>query len=225
MKTGFFDLNHILEQHNADKKGGLKKLDKFMGLKSTEKLINSLSCQLWLEDGKSQADNYTPPKKGELEIMANQLVLFNDREFTEIDTSNVLKIKQGKSGGTFTHYVIMSEFLMWLSVDYKILAHRLASSLILGLRDEAGDNFNSMRKALKEKGVKSKYEYINETDMINLLVFGTTEAGQRNLASESQLDLLNKLQKLNTYLIEEGFDKQQRKEKCISYIKLYNLTK
>jgi len=110
---------------------------------------------------------------------------------------------------------------MWLSVDFKVTCLKWLYDNLIEFRDECGDGFKKVNDALfNQKPNTPWFEYSNEAKMINKLVFGSSEKGQRNNATEKQLSLLKALQKADIKLIEQGLDYYDRFEK-LKGLKLY----
>ncbi len=63
------------------------------------------------------------------------------------------------------------------------------------------------------------YHYSNEAKMLNKIVFGKSEKGIREMASEKQLDLIAKIEGHNATLIGIGMNYQERKEKLKLLVK------
>ena len=85
---------------------------------------------------------------------------------------------------------------------------------MIKLRLDSGDSFKEVNLALSEKGDKvAHWTYANEAKMINKLAFGDPSGGQRDSATEEQLELLGRLQKADEKLIREGLDFYERYEK------------
>jgi hypothetical protein len=186
-KTMFFNANDLLDLYNTTT-GSNKRLQDYLDNQNTEET-----------------------KMAVLKEIQNNA---NQREFE----NGVIQTKRGKNGGTWMHPYLFIDFGMWLSADFKVTVIKWFYDNLIQLRNDAGDSFKDVNKALFEKYPnKAQFLYSNEATMINKLVFGTTEAGQRNLATEQQLALLKALQKADIHLIEQGLDYYERYEKLKEY--------
>lgn len=121
-----------------------------------------------------------------------------------IPPDEVFKSRRGKNGGTWMHPYLFTDFLMWLSPEFKYAALRCIHNGIISLRKDCGGFFKEMCQALHERGVTSSLEYKREAKMLNKIVFGVETGKPRDKATEKELDMLNKLQKMDTKLIKEG---------------------
>lgn len=126
----------------------------------------------------------------------------------------IVRTKRGKYGGTWMHPYLFVDFAMWLNVRYKYNVIKWVYDNLIKLRLETGDSFKQVNQALLDCNDKiNHWTYINEAKMINKLAFGDPKGGQRNSATEKQLNLLSQLQKADEKLIREGLDFYERYEK------------
>lgn len=176
-KTQFFNANDLLALHN--KSGKQKKdVDDYLNNKSTKEFIGAL-----VQDQIQNTQN-----SGELENLA-------------------YCSRRGKNGGTWMHPYLFIDFAFWLSPEFKLSCIKWIYDNLIKSRNEAGDTFKEVNQALFDsKPNSAHWIYANEAKMINKLIFGTPERDQRNLASESQLNLLKALQKADIYLIKKRLD-------------------
>lgn len=121
-----------------------------------------------------------------------------------LTTDKVHKARRGKNGGTWMHPYLFIDFAMWLSPEFKVVALRWIHDNLIGKRKDCGGFFKEMCQALHENGVADPLEYKREARMINNIVFGVETGKPRDKATEKELDMLNKLQKMDTKLIKEG---------------------
>lgn len=183
-KTLFLNANDLLGLYNANHKVQ-KHLDRYLTRKDTKSFIEAIV-----------ADFQNTPETGELE--------------------SVLCTKRGKYGGTWMHPYLFMDFAMWLSPEFKLTCVKWIYDNLIEIRHQAGDSFKEVNRALflqNPNKVPPRYEYANEAKMINKIVFGHPDGGQRNKATEVQLKQLSLLQKADIKLIQEGKDYYQRYEK------------
>lgn len=160
--------------------------------------------------------------------LASALIIDLQNNAKERDYENgVIRTKRGKNGGTWFHPYMMIDFGMWLSPEFKITIIRWFYDNVISLRNDCGDSFLEVNKALFDqdpKRVPAHFEYSNEANMINKLTFGTSDKGQRNFATEQQLVLLKALQKSDVQFIKQGLDYHDRYDKLKKVKELYLLT-
>lgn len=126
----------------------------------------------------------------------------------------IVKTKRGKNGGTWMHPYLFIDFAMWLSPEFKVTVLRWVYDNLIKLRIEAGDSFKEVNESLFNDAPNSPpFVYSNEAKMINKLVFGSPDRGQRNDATEEQLATLKALQRADVKLISQGLDYFNRYEK------------
>ncbi|HEX7017401.1 MAG TPA: KilA-N domain-containing protein [Patescibacteria group bacterium] len=177
---------------------------------------------------------------------------FNPSITEWIKTTNAKGIitKRGRYGGTYAHKDIAFEFGTWLSPEFKLLviaefqklkaqeqhqikwdSRRYLSRVNYRLHTDSIKN--DLLPALNLEKSKQPYVYIDEADMLNMIVFGQTAAewrkanleltknnrNQRDYASIEQLVLLANLENLNAHFISEGKTQQERIKLLIKSVK------
>lgn len=190
-QTAFFNANDLLESYNRNSKSA-KAIDAYLRNDSTKRYIEALMNQ----------EDLNTVNSGYLE-------------------NEILLTKRGKNGGTWMHPYLFIDFAMWLSPEFKVKVVKWVYDNLIMLRIESGDGFKEVNQALFETYPNTPpFGYANEAKMINKLVFGSPDAGQRNNATEKQLSLLKALQKADIAMIKEGKDYYDRYEELIK-IKKY----
>lgn len=163
-----------------------------------------------------------------------------------IDATNAIGIisKAGRyGGGTLAHKDIAFNFGMWLSPTFQLyivreyqrlreaennplIEHwdvkRLLSKTNYAIHTDAIKNV--IIPKLNIDGLRQRWEYASEADMLNLVVFGCTakdwekanpslvskNLNIRDTASINQLIVLSNLESINSVMIKEGIDKKNR---------------
>lgn len=185
-KTAFFNATDLMDAYNKQFNEN-KRVQNYLDNEATKRYLIALV----------QAENQNNSKESDLE-------------------NGLLTSRRGKNGGTWMHPYLFIDFAMWLSPEFKVTVIKWVYDNLIKIRNEAGDSFLEVNDALFELKPNSPYYvYANEARMINKLVFGTPESGQRNLATESQLALLKSLQKADTRLIVEGKDYFERYQELL----------
>lgn len=187
--TQFYNANDLLElflkDHNED-----KRIQSFLENQSTKDFMSTI-----IEDI--------------LQNNRNSGYLENKDQEANNDSLTGLAVytKRGKNGGTWMHPYLFMDFAMWLSPEFKLTCIKWLYDNLIKFRNDCGDSFKEVNEALFErKPNAAHWTYVNEANMINKLVFDTIEAGQRNQATEEQLNLLKQLQKADIKLIKDGLD-------------------
>jgi hypothetical protein len=183
-KNQFFNATDLVEAYNL-KTGDLKRIQNYLDNEATKRFMVALA----------QAENDNNSKESNL-------------------NNGLIETKRGKYGGTWMHPYLFIDLAMWLSPEFKVTVIRWVYDNLIKLRNEAGDSFKDVNEALFDKYPSlPPFGYANEAKMINKLVFGNPNAGQRNLATEVQLSMLKSLQKADIKLIQSGLDYYERYEK------------
>lgn len=156
-------------------------------------------------------EDYLRTKNTKGYISAIQADIEKPEDSRELESPQVYYAKRGKNGGTWMHPYLFIDFAMWLSPKFKLTCVKWIYDKLIEVRIDSGDTFKEVNKALfNAKPSMPPYEYSNEAKMINKLAFGKSDGGQRNHATEGQLDMLCKLQKADIALIEKGLDRYDR---------------
>lgn len=195
-KTSMFNANDLLDLFNMTAKKR-KKMENYSRLASADEFKKVLLNDL----------NSTPHKDGELKILTEE---------------DIIKTRTGRvNGGTWMHPYLFIHFAQWLSPEFNLACIKWLYDNLIFNRNQAGDHYLQLTAALKQKyGYSDPFVYQNEARMINKLVFGNTESGQRQIATEAQLDLLNRLQKADIQLLASDADFYQRVAKLQEFKKL-----
>lgn len=149
--------------------------------------------------------------------------------------------KSGRYGGTFAHRDIAFEFASWISPEFKLylitefqrLKKEEGSALKLEWnlqRTLAKVNYHIHTDAIKEHLIppslsveKLNFIYADETDMLNMAMFGMTakqwrdanpkaEGNIRDAATIEQLVVLSNMESINAILIHQGLKQNERLE-------------
>lgn len=190
-KNQFFNATDLIDSYN-NKSGESKRIQNYLDNDSTKRFIIALA----------EAETLNNSNSSDLE-------------------NGLIETKRGKNGGTWMHPYLFIDLAMWLSPEFKVTVIKWVYDNLIKIRNEAGDTFKEVNNALFDsKPNSAPYVYANEARMINKIVFGSQDSGQRNLATEDQLNLLKSLQKADVQLIKEGKDYFERYTE-LSKIKKY----
>ena len=151
-----------------------------------------------------------------------------------------IKSKSGRyGGGTFAHKDIAFEFASWISAEFKVYLikefQRLKEEENERLKLEwnlqrtlSKINYHIHTDAIKENLIppdlsklKQSFVYATEADLLNLALFGKiakdwrdeypdSEGNIRDYANIEQLIVLTNLESLNSVLIKQGLDSEDR---------------
>jgi len=158
----------------------------------------------------------------------------SNTEISRITMEDIVKTKRGnKYGGTWLHNDIVLQFARWLSAHFAV---RLDKWIIKRLKEEeerrrdrlaAKTGYLELSEAVMNDHDPAKgYHYSNEANMINRIVLGMDakkfkEAhGVENLRDSLdafQIKSIEKLQKMNTSLIDLEVEYQDRKDKLSKF--------
>lgn len=206
-KTGMFNATDLLKVFKKNNPRSKKRIDKYLETNSTVEYVNVIKMRL--ESQKSKV-----PAQGELEFTLTKAI---DKD------GDVVQSKSGRvNGGTWMHPYLFIDFAMWLSPEFKYECMKWLHDNLIQFRDQAGESFKEINIALTEEAGHElrQIEYIREAKMINSMVFDNGKGGQRNQATEAQLDLLDKLQKADIKMIKDGHSREVREKNLAVFKKL-----
>jgi len=114
--------------------------------------------------------------------------------------------RRGKYGGTWAHPLIFVDICMWLSPDFKVAALKIVYDHLLEIRDQSGDEYKTMCKAMKDKKIASeKWDYARVAGAISTGILGTTAKGSWNIASATELQTRKDVETFIGNAISAGF--------------------
>lgn len=144
----------------------------------------------------------------------------------------LIRVKNGRDGGTWLHPKLAVVFARWLSPDFAVWCDEQIDSILRGdhpqfewkrLRSVAACSFKTMCKLLKltrDKRGKSTdaRHYMNEAKLINWTLTGKYTGLDREKLTVKQLDILGELEALNGVLIGHGVEYAERKIELVNYM-------
>lgn len=141
---------------------------------------------------------------------------------------DLIRTKKGRKGGTFLHSELAFEFAGWCSPIFRRNLHKWAEQKIREAAEwkrkrlEAKTGFLPMTEAiLKNHDPAMHYHFSNEADLINRIVLGMPAKQYRKIhgvehvrdaVSAAELVEIERLQRINTGLIEIDMGYSERKE-------------
>ena len=159
------------------------------------------------------------------------------KRWIEITNAMGIRVKSGKTGGTFAHRDIALEFASWISAEVKLYiikefqrlkieeseqlewqGKRMLSKLNYLIHTDAIQKYLIPVDLTEEQ---KSYIYASEADMLNVALFGMRakewkeknqeKAGNiRDHASTIELAILSNLEYHNSLLIKEGINQKER---------------
>ena len=151
--------------------------------------------------------------KSFLEALVNEVNLTSDNHRYLI--SDLCITKMGRKAETWMHPYLFVKYAMWLSPEFEVKVIKFVYDNLIEYRNQAGDYYKEMCDVINNKYLEfydkkpDPLIFIKEANYLNQLVFGIN-SGQRNEANEQQLELMNRLQKANIKMIQEGKGKTDR---------------
>ena len=159
-----------------------------------------------------------------LQALKNELNINRDKSpYLE---SELFISKRGKGGETWLHPYLFIEFAAWLNAEFRVKMYKWIYDNLIDFRNQAGDYYKEMCDAIQKKYAECYGKkpdpllFIKEANYLNQLVFGTN-SGHINEATETELDLMNRLQKANIKLIKDGINKIER-QRILRDIAIYS---
>ena len=139
----------------------------------------------------------------------------------------LVETKKGRNGGTWLHPKLAVMFARWISVDFAIWCDEQIDEIIHGkpeandwekLRHQAASSYKVMSAILDSRrqldGKETKhFHYANEAKLVNWALTGEYKALERESLSGQDLDLLAKLESLNSVMISDSVSRDDRRER------------
>lgn len=195
-KDSFFNATDLLKSYNLVS-GKQKVMAEFWSNKNTGEFIEALESEL-IKDN-----------------VGNSLYL------------KTYETTRGNGGGTWMHPYLFVKFAMWLSPELEVKIIKWVYDNLIEYRNQAGDYYREMCDVITQK-YQDFYEskpdplvFVKEAQVLNSLVFGKSDANQRNEATPDQLSLMNHLQLANIKMINQGIAKVERHRNLKMFSDLY----
>lgn len=158
-------------------------------------------------------------------------VLENRLNTSDVSDLKPISTKRGKyNGGTYAHGLLALDFCMWLSPEFR---YEVYSAYESGKQKKenwnvkrilAAYNYKVMSKSVEDAHDPAKfYHYSNEAKMLNVIVFGKSEKGIRDTATEKQLDDIAIFEGRNSAYIDLGMSYDERKKVLTDQYKTLDL--
>lgn len=142
-------------------------------------------------------------------------------------SGNLIQAKRGRNGGTWLHPKLAVMFARWISVDFAIWCDEQIDEIIHGkpeasdwemLRHQAASSYKVMSAILDSRrqldGKETKhFHYANEAKLVNWALTGEYKALYRESLRGQDLDLLAKLESLNSVMISDSVSRDDRRER------------
>lgn len=142
-------------------------------------------------------------------------------------SGSLIQAKRGRNGGTWLHPKLAVMFARWISVDFAIWCDEQIDEIIHGkpedsdwekLRHQAASSYKVMSAILDSRrqldGKETKhFHYANEAKLVNWALTGEYKALDRESLSGQDLDLLAKLESLNSVMISDSVSRDDRRER------------
>jgi len=145
-------------------------------------------------------------------------------------STDLYESKSGRYGESWMHPYLFMKFSLWLNPIWEVQVMKWIYDNLIVFRTQAGDYYkemcNELSKAYKEEYGKSAdpLTFIREADILNTLVFESTKGKQRNEATEQELDLMNRLQKLNINMLKQRIKNKDRVNRLRVFAENYKIT-
>lgn len=146
---------------------------------------------------KKQVEHFTSLKSTE-----EFLKTIQDRESKDRDYG--IKIKRGKTGGTWMHPLLFIDFAMWINPSFKYDVLRFVHDQLLEFRNESGDLTKELNSSVQ------RFEGINYPQLakaLNHIIYDRHTKGIRDTGTEEQTKAIVELQKKLAWACDMGYIK------------------
>jgi hypothetical protein len=203
-KDGFFNATEFLNRFN-ELSGKEMRLDHFFENDNTKEFLKALDIEL-LPNTRNSGDL----ENGDYE-----------------QNMRTHQTTRGNKGATWMHPYLFVKFAMWLSPALEVKIIKWVYDHLIEFRLLAGDHYKEMCDTVSAAYYSYYHKaagpdiYIAEAHILNQLVFSNPAGNQRNIATEKQLDLMNRLQVANIKMIREGMGRLKREKNLRIFKDLY----
>lgn len=67
------------------------------------------------------------------------------------NVADIVRSKRGSSGGTWVHPLVLMDYMMWLSPDFKVVAYRWLYDNLTVFRDDSGESYKKLSGIVQDK--------------------------------------------------------------------------
>jgi hypothetical protein len=213
MKRNFDDA--IVSQRTSDSFFNATEMLQYFNNNKNENITNKVLAEFFSNQG----------TQGFIEALKNELLNIGDSLQLEVIDS-----KRGRYGATWVHPYLFVKFCFWLSPEFEVKVIKWVYDNLIDFRHQAGDHYKEMCDVMT-----NRYEYcygskpdpllfVKEANYLNKLVFGEVKGGKRDLATEQELDLMNRLQILNINMLKQKKSKDERHRRMFDFTENFKLT-
>lgn len=124
------------------------------------------------------------------------------------DVVKTSRARADRGGGTWVHPMLFIDLCMWLDSDFKYKALKFVQDQMLRFRDEAGEAYKVLCKAVAQITPRPKRRKVMKLvgKAINYVMWNTHNESERNShATEEDMRRLQELERRLASLIEDGF--------------------
>lgn len=123
------------------------------------------------------------------------------------NVKDLMMTRRGKYAGTWIHPLMFVKMCRWLSPKFEAHADKIIHDHLLQLRDQSGDEYKSMCKALSDNDlINDQWDYAKVAQAIARGILGTgkTVVGSWDTATAKQLDARRSLETYIATAVNDG---------------------
>lgn len=84
------------------------------------------------------------------------------------DKADIIRTKRGKGGDTWVHPLVLMDYMMWLSPDFKVKAYQWLYDNLTVFRDERGESYKKLSSIIQHKVKASTVGLVMSQIAINI---------------------------------------------------------
>ena len=198
-KDSYFNATELLSIYN-DRTNSSKRFKDFWENKNTKEFLLELESELGIYNGGESAHSKT------------------------------YQTTRGKGGATWMHPYLYVKFAMWLSPKFELQIIKWVYDNLIEFRNTAGVDYKEMSASVQRNYTyfynkkPDPLVYQKEIRYINSLIDDSKNKIDRNTLTETDLQLLINLQKLNIKLMDtKTISLKQRREKLKAFADSYKM--
>jgi len=124
----------------------------------------------------------------------------------EENCAEIIKTKRGANGATWVHPLVLFDYAMWLSPEFKVRVYNWLYDNLTEFRDNSGDSFKELNSVIAQTGDRNPIELRTVIQAVARGIKKYLHVEDWNRATESQLKARDEIQKSISLLLKAGVD-------------------
>ena len=122
----------------------------------------------------------------------------------EENCADVIRTKRGAKGATWVHPLVLFDYAMWLSPEFKIRVYQWLYDNLTEFRDESGNSYKELNSAIAQSADRNPIQLREVIQQVARGIKKYLHVEDWNKATESQLKARDEIQKSMALLLKAG---------------------